>query len=84
MSANTAWNSNYEAIISAISAWPPKTRLALVQEVLATLTPEEHLAPSRSPTLSQALGLLRGSGPAPTDAEVGALLDERRNERFGW
>ena len=83
MPANTALVSSYEAVISTISAWPAKIRFALVQEVLATLTPEEHLASSRQPTLSQALGLLRGSGLAPTDAEVGALLDERRNERFG-
>lgn len=83
MPANAALASNYESVVNTIKAWPQKTRLALVQDVLATLTPEEHTAPARQQTLPRALGLLRGSGPAPTDDEVRDLLDTRRNERFG-
>jgi hypothetical protein len=83
MPANTASTSSYETVIDTIRAWPASTRFALVQDVLATLAPEEHLASVRQPTLPHALGLLRGSGIAPTDAEVRNLLDSRLNERFG-
>ena len=83
MPANTASAESYENVLNTIRAWPAKTRIALVQDVLATLTPDTPVALSRQPTLSRALGLLRSNVPPPTDAEVRTHLDARRNERFG-
>jgi hypothetical protein len=83
MAANAASASSYEAVINTVKAWPAETRLILVQDVLATLTYDVHSASERQPTLPRALGLLRGSGPAPTDDDIRELLDSRRNERFG-
>jgi hypothetical protein len=77
MPVNSAQVSSYEAVINTVRTWPARIRFDLVQEVLATLTPEENSATSRQQTLSQALGLLHGSGVPPTDAEVRAMLDER-------
>lgn len=58
-------------------------RLTLVQDVLATLTSDVAPAPPRQPTLARALGLLATDAPAPSDADIAVLLDERRQERYG-
>ncbi len=74
---------NYETVLDIVRTWPITQRLALVQEVLATLAPAVPTTPQRQPTLSRARGLLATNRPAPSDAEIAALLDERRRERYG-
>ncbi len=74
--------SNYEAVIRIVRTWPTTQRMVLVQEVLNTLAPEASTAP-RQPTLSRARGLLATGRPAPSDADVATMLDERQRERYG-
>lgn len=74
---------NYETVIKIVRTWPITQRLTLVQEVLATLAPTAPTTPHRQPTLSRARGLLATDQPAPSDADIAALLDARRRERYG-
>jgi hypothetical protein len=83
MESNTTDTENYEAVINMIRAWPAAQRLRLLQDVLVTLGPEGAHNTQRQPTLSRALGLLAVHHPAPSDEEIAALLDERRQERYG-
>lgn len=66
-----------------VRRWSAAQRLALVQDVLATLATDVTLTPPRQPTLSRALGLLATDQPAPSHAVIATLLDERRRERYG-
>jgi hypothetical protein len=72
----------YEAILKIVRVWPPARRIILVQAVLQTLAPSETMPGSHS-TLERALGLLTTDRPTPSDADVAAWLEERRNERYG-
>ena len=75
--------ANYETILKTVVAWPPATRLTLVQDVLKSLVPVLDAGRPRRNTLHEALGLLATGQPAPSDAEIQRLLDERRTEKFG-
>ena len=58
-------------------------RSQLVEYIAYLVALDEQTGPPRTkrPTLPQALGLLaRPSQPAPTDAEIEQMLDERRME----
>lgn len=75
--------ANYDAVINIVRSWPASQRFMLVQEVLATLAPEKPATLRRQPTLPRARGLLAAQQPAPTDADIEALLETRRQERYG-
>ncbi len=83
MESNTTNTENYEAVINTIRTWSVAQRFRLLQDVLVTLTPEVAPSTQRQPTLSHALGLLATHHPAPSDKEIAAWLDERRQERYG-
>lgn len=83
MMSHASDEPEYETVIHIIRRWPTARRLSLVQEVLATLTPDESSLPQRSPTLHQALGLLDTGGPALSDSEIKLWLEERRQDRYG-
>ena len=71
---------DYEQILDIVRMWPAPQRLTFVQEVLSTLNPAGAFRPQH--TLDQARGLLRTAHPAPSDADIAQLLDERRRERY--
>ena len=77
MSADRA---EYLQILARVRNWSAAQRLHLVQDVLTTLAPAEREARQ---TLEAARGLLASDRPAPTDADIARLLDERRAERYG-
>jgi hypothetical protein len=83
MMSKTNDPANYEAVINIVRSWPATQRFMLVQEVLATLAPEKSTTARREPTLSRARGLLATQQSPPTDADIEALLDTRRQERYG-
>ena len=73
-----------ELVLQTVRQWTFDERLALVQDVLNTLRPQqEKISFTREKTLDQALGLAATDEPAPTDAEVKQWLDEHRMERYG-
>ena len=83
MAANTAHAESYEAVIAMVRGWSVAQRFSLVQDVLATLSPELASNRHRQPTLARALGLLVTDKATPSDADITALLEERRKERYG-
>jgi hypothetical protein len=78
----------YREILDRIAGWPPAARLALLRDVLDTLTPEVptvvRQAPrSGRPTLEEVVGLLKTDELPPTDEQVKQWLEQRRIERYG-
>jgi hypothetical protein len=76
-------NTNYEGVLNIVRQWPVLEQMALVQDVLKTLT--ARLEPPRRPgdTLTRALGLLATDQPPPTDEEIKQWIDEHRMEKYG-
>jgi hypothetical protein len=83
MSAQSEETPSYEVILGRVRTWPMARRLTLVQDILATLTPEDRPEPQRSSVLSRAVGLLATGDPPPSDSEIANWLDQRRQERYG-
>jgi hypothetical protein len=72
----------YKQILHAVSEWPWEDRVALAQDVLATLKAPKAGVRTKD-TLSRALGLGRGDNPPPTDDEVRRWIDEHRTSKYG-
>jgi hypothetical protein len=82
---STASTSDYDSLLKTVSSWPAEQRISFAHDVLGTLrgTPDvEPSAPGRN-TLARALGLARGTGPVPDDAEAERILEEARMEKYG-
>ena len=80
---NTLEFTDYKTIINTIHQWPISNRLALVQDILKTLTVDLASVHASKNTLSKALGLLETEQPAPSDNEVKQMLVESRLEKYG-
>jgi hypothetical protein len=72
----------YHQVLTTVYRWSPTERIALIQDLLNTLTPAEDSDAPSIKTLDLALGLLSDDRPAPSDEEIAAWLDERRLEKF--
>jgi hypothetical protein len=83
MASNRVTSDHYEHVINIVRSWPAPQRLTFVQDVLATLVPDITSDRPRQPTLNHALGLLATDQPAPSDEDIAALLNERRQQRYG-
>ncbi len=57
-------------------------RLALVSAIVESLQDTSISAHDRSSAIKRMRGLLRTAQLAPTDAEVAAMLEERRVEKY--
>jgi hypothetical protein len=74
---------DYAAVLHAIREWPIEERLALMHDILRTLPKSgvDESARQSKRTWKEATGLLAGTWPTPTDADVERLLDEYRAEK---
>ena len=61
---------------------PPSDRLALVSAILESLQDPPVPQSDRSGAIQRMRGLLKTDQPAPTDAEVAAMLEERRVAKY--
>jgi hypothetical protein len=61
---------------------PVSDRLELVSSIIESLQETPSPNPERSRLIKQMKGLLKTDQPAPTDAEVEAMLEERRVEKY--
>ncbi len=61
---------------------PVSDRLALVTAIIESLQGTTVSASDRSSAIQRMRGLLKTEQPAPTDAEVAAMLEERRSEKY--
>ncbi len=82
---NHVENMSYEVTLNAIRRWTMAQRVALLQDVLKTLTPEPELDKPRvrERTLERALRIVPLDREPPTDEEVKQWLDEHRMEKYG-
>ena len=82
---NHVENMNYEVTLKAIRQWTMAQRVALLQDVLKTLTSEPELDKPRvrERTLERALRIVPLDREPPTDEEVKQWLDEHRMEKYG-
>jgi hypothetical protein len=82
---DTAATPEYNSLLKTVSSWPADARLSFAHDLLGTLRHETTLSEPRPKrdTLARALGLARGTGPAPDDAEVERILGEARMEKYG-
>ncbi len=61
---------------------PPSDRLALISAIVESLQDTTIAQPDRSGAIQRMKGLLKTDKPAPTDAEVAVMLEERRVEKY--
>jgi hypothetical protein len=57
-------------------------RLALVNAIVQSLQDTLNPQPNRKPLINQMRGLLKTDQPPPTDAQIQAILEERRVEKY--
>lgn len=57
-------------------------RLALVNAIIQSLQDTLNPQPNRKTLINQMRGLLKTAQPSPTDAQVQAILEERRVEKY--
>jgi hypothetical protein len=76
-------NAEYSSVIKTVSTWPLEDRITLAQDLLGTLKSDVAQRRTSKNTADQALGIAKGSGPAPTDGEVKQWIDEHRMEKYG-
>ena len=61
---------------------PVNDRLELVRSIIDSIQETPTSTPKRSRAISHMKGLLKTSQPAPTDAEVGSMLDQHRIKKY--
>ena len=57
-------------------------RLALVNAIIQSLQDTLHPQPNRTTLINQMRGLLKTNQSPPTDAQIQAILEERRVEKY--
>jgi hypothetical protein len=76
-------DTNYAKVMDIVHHWPIERRLALMQDVLESMSTEISRKPRKRKTLHKALGLLATNAPPPTDEDIQQMLDEYRMEKYG-
>jgi hypothetical protein len=61
---------------------PPTDRLALVSAIIDSLRDRPASNDDRAGAIQRMRSLLKTDQPAPTDEEVGAMLEDRRMEKY--
>jgi hypothetical protein len=68
-------------ILTRVDNWSPEDRAALVYQLLRGIGRDSLAGPPRN-TLETALGIGRGEGAVPTDAEVDQIMSEHRQRKY--
>lgn len=61
---------------------PVNDRIELVRSIIDSIQETPISTPTRSQAIRRMKGLLKTSQPAPTDAEVGLMLEQHRMEKY--
>jgi hypothetical protein len=72
----------YRSILKVVASWPADQRATLAHALIEGLQ-NESIASRPTPTIDQLIGVARGEGPAPTDAQVKQWIDEHRMRKYG-
>jgi hypothetical protein len=82
---NTAEATELTDVLDRVKTWPVENRLALVKQVLETLTPStsgRSFVP-RGPSAAEIIEVFKSDRPPPDDATVRQWIDEYRMEKYG-
>jgi hypothetical protein len=82
---STAESTELTDVLNRVKTWPVASRIALVKEVLETLTPATSESPSvpRGPSAAEIIETFKTDRPAPDDATIRQWIDEHRMEKYG-
>ena len=72
----------YQEILTAASKLPTGLRLRLAQAILHTLEADVRNAGRRPVPAAEALGILAGPWPTPSDEDVERMVDEYLTEKY--
>ena len=61
---------------------PVSDRLELVRSIIDSIQETRISKPNQSESIRRMKGLLKTSQPAPNDAEINAMLEQRRREKY--
>jgi hypothetical protein len=72
-------------VLDRVKTWPVENRIALVKQVLETLTPATSGRSSvpRGPSAAEIIEVFKSDRPPPDDATVRQWIDEYRMEKYG-
>lgn len=73
----------YQEILTSASKLPSSLRLSLAQAILRTLELDLGKGTRKKMPASEALGLLAGPYPAPSDNEVKQMITDYLSEKYG-
>lgn len=73
---------DFQSVLKTVSSWPADQRASLAHALLQSLSTSDPSS-RKKPTLDEIVGIARGTGPAPTDAQVKQWLDEHRMRKHG-
>ncbi len=67
-----------------VNAWPIEKRVELTKLVLTRIADEaKPTDKSGRKSFRDLVGILKTEGPPPTDAEIGAMIEEKRMRKYG-
>jgi hypothetical protein len=75
-------SNEYQKVVQTVLSWPPEDRASLIQLLLDGMK-SHATATAQKLQLSDFVGIARGSGAAPDDAQVKQWIDEHRMEKYG-
>jgi hypothetical protein len=82
---STAEATELTDVLDRVKTWPVENRIALVKQVLETLTPAisgRSFVP-RGPSAAEIIEVFKSDQPSPDDAAVLQWIDEYRIEKYG-
>jgi hypothetical protein len=82
---STAEATELTDVLDRVKTWPVENRIALVKQVLETLTPATSGLSSvpRGPSAAEIIEVFKSDRPPPDDATVRQWIDEHRMEKYG-
>jgi hypothetical protein len=82
---STAEATELTDVLDRVKTWPVENRIALVKQVLETLTPATSGRSSvpRGPSAAEIIEVFKSDRPPPDDATVRQWIDEYRMEKYG-
>jgi hypothetical protein len=82
---STADATELTDVLNRVKTWPVENRIALVKQVLETLTPATSGRSSvpRGPSAAEIIETFKSDRPPPDDATVRQWIDEHRMEKYG-
>lgn len=76
----TATTAEVNDIVDRVRGWEPASRALLARRIMDTLGSSQISNPPRLLPPDRVFGLLKTNRPAPTDAEVRAIIQEERSK----